>query len=170
MSDYIRTTRDCSVNHLRPELFTALRNYFQEHELGDLAAETILCYETTSKRKEKNKLFSWLNAGMDETVHMAVLYTSEWLAWVRSGDQSGLHVSVAELKQVGVRVYASLLTREAGLEIAGHIEGTKGIMRGVVAMESLSAAEKFCDEVTQAIVKVRPPVENPISRWWGGTK
>lgn len=170
MSDYIRTTREGPVSQLRPELFTALRNYFYEHGLGDLETETILCYETTSKLKEKNKLLSWLNAGMDTTIYMAILFTSQWLVWVWSGDQSGLHVSAAELMQISVRVYSSIWTKETGVEIAGHIEGTKGIMRGVIGMESLSAAEKFYDEVTQAILKVRPPVENPISRWWGGTK
>ena len=168
MSDYNRTTRECPVSKLRPELFLAVRNYFYEHKLGDLETEILLCYETTSTKKSTNKLMAWLNDGLDTTVHMAVLFTSEWLIWVRSGDRSGVQLSSAELKQLVVRVYVSLLARDAGLEIAGHIEGTKGIMRGAFAMESLSIAQKFCDEVILAINKLNPPSEKNISRWWGG--
>jgi hypothetical protein len=67
-----------------------------------------------------------------------------------------------------VRVHIFILTRDAGLEVAGHIEGTKGLMSGVIAMESASIAQKFCDEVNQAIIKVNPPAPKGLSRWWGG--
>jgi len=170
MSDYNRTTRECTVNHLHPELFTAVRKHFQEHELGNPEIETLLCYQTVSKKKDTNKLVSWMNDGLDTTVYMGVLFTSQWLIWVRSGDKSGIQLSSAELKLISVKVYASLLPREFGVEIAGHVEGSKGVMRGVIAMESVSAAEKFCDEANQAILKVRPPAPKNISRWWGGTK
>jgi len=170
MSDYNRTTRECSVNQLHSELFLAVRNHFQEHKLGDLETDILLCYETTSTKKDSNPLVSWLNDGLDTTVHMGILFTSERLIWVRSGDKSGVLLSSADIKQIAARVYTSLLTRDAGLEIAGHIEGTKGIMRGVIAMESTSIAQKFCDEVTQVITKANPPAPKNLSRWWGGTK
>jgi hypothetical protein len=35
-------------------------------------------------------------------------------------------------------------------------------------MESASIAQKFCDEVNQAIIKVNPPAPKGLSRWWGG--
>ncbi len=170
MSDYNRTTRECPVSRLRPELFLSLQNYFQEHKLGDLEAETLLCCETTSTKKSINKLISWLNDGLDTTVHTGILFTSQWLIWVRSGDKSGTYLASADLKQISVRVYTSLFTRDAGLEVSGHIEGSKGVMRGHIAMESAVAAQKFCDEVNQAIIKVNPPAPKNISRWWGGTK
>ncbi len=168
MSDYIRTTRECPVRQLRPELFLAVRNHFQEHGLGDLETESLLCYETTSRKKDANRLVSWLNSGLDTTFHQGMLFTSQWLIWVRSGDKSGVQLSSADLREISVRVSASMLTRDVGVEVAGHIEGFAGMMRGVIAMESLSVAEKFCDEVNQAIIKVNPPVQKSISRWWGG--
>lgn len=170
MSDYNRTTRECPVGQLHPELFLSLRNHFQEHKLGDLEIETLLCYETTSTKKNTNKLISWLNDGLDTTVYMAALFTSQWLIWVRSGDKSDVLLSSADLRLISVRVYMSLLTRDAGLEISGHIEGTKGLMRGGIAMESASIAQKFCDELNQAIIKANPPAPKNLSRWWGGTK
>jgi hypothetical protein len=170
MSDYDRTTRECSVRQLRPELFLAVRKHFQEHKLGNWESETLLCYETTSTKKNTNKLISWLNAGSDTTVYTGLLFTSEWLIWVRSGDKSGIQLASADLKELAVRVYTSLLTRDTGLEVIGHIEGAKGIMQGGIAMESMSVAQKFCDAVNQAIIKVNPPAPKSISRWWGGTK
>ena len=170
MSDYNRTTRECPVSQLRPELFLAIRNYFQEHKLGDLEAETLLCCETTSRKKSANQLVSWLNDGLDTTVHTGILFTSQWLMWVRSGDKSGIQLASADLKQISVRVYTSIFTRDNGLEVSGHIEDSKGMMRGVIAMESTVAAQKFCDEVNQAIIKVNPPAPKNLSRWWGGTK
>ena len=170
MSDYIRTTRECPVSQLHSELFAALRNYFLEHGLGDAETESLLCYETASRKKDAGGLISWMNEGLDTTVHMGVLFTSEWLIWARSGDKSGVQLSAADLKQISVRVHASLFTRESGLEISGHIEGSNGVMRGVLAMESISVAQKFCDEVNQAINKVRPPAEKGFSRWLGGIK
>jgi len=170
MSDYNRTTRECSVSQLRPELLLSVRNYFQEHKLGDPETETLFCCETTSIKKDANPLVSWLNDGLDTTVHMGVLFTSQWLIWVRNGDKSGVHLSSADLKQISVRVYVSLFTRDTGLEIAGHIEGSTGMMKGVIAMRSVSIAQKFCDEVNQAIIKISPPAPKNVSRWWGGTK
>lgn len=170
MSDYNRTTRECPVGQLRPELFLAVRKHFQEHKLGNWETETLLCYETTSTQKNTNKLTSWLNDGLDTTVYTGLLLTSEWLIWVRSGDRSGIQLASADLKELAVRVYTSLLTRDTGLEVTGHIEGTKGIIRGGIALESMSVAQEICDAVNQAIIKVNPPAPKSLSRWWGGKK
>lgn len=170
MSDYNRTTRECPVGQLRPELFLAVRKHFQEHKLGNWETETLLCYETTSAQKNTNKLISWLNDGLDTTVYTGLLLTSEWLIWVRSGDRSGIQLASADLKELAVRVYTSLLTRDTGLEVTGHIEGTKGIIRGGIALESMSVAQEICDAVNQAIIKVNPPAPKSLSRWWGGKK
>ena len=170
MSDYHRTTRECPVSLLRSDLYLAIRNYFQEHKLGDLETETLLCYETISTKKSTSRLVSWLNDDVDTTVHNGILFTSQWLIWVRSGDKSGIHLASADLKQISVRVRTSILTGDTGLEVSGYIEDSKGTMRGFIGMESDLTAQKFCDAVNQAILKVNPPAPKSISRWWGGTK
>jgi hypothetical protein len=170
MSDYHRTTRECPVSLLRSELLRAVRNYFQEHELGDLEAETLLCYETVSTKKSTSRLVSWLNDDVDTTVHTGILFTSQWLIWVRSGDQSGIQLASADLKQISVKTHISILTGDTGLEVSGYIEESKGVMRGFIGMESDLAAQKFCDAVNQAILKVNPPAPKSLSRWWGGIK
>jgi len=170
MSDYNRTTRECSASQLHPELFLTIRNYFQEHKLGDLETEALACYETTSRKKSGNGLGAWLSDGLDTTIHTGILLTSQRLIWVRNGDKSGAQLASADLKQISVRVYASLFTRDTGLEISGHMEDSKGVMRGYIAMGSAEAAQKLSDEVNQAIIKVNPPAPKNVSKWRGGMK
>jgi len=56
MGDYTRSTRECSVGQVRPELHLALEEYFQKNSLGNLEAETLLCCETVSEKKESGWL------------------------------------------------------------------------------------------------------------------
>jgi hypothetical protein len=168
MSDYNRITRECPVSQLRPELLQAVRSHFQEHELGDLVSETLICYETTSHKQSAGKPVSWLDGQSDTTIHMGLLLTSEQLIWVRWGDQSGTRLTAAKLIDIQVRVYNSILTKDTGLEVSGYIGNSKGRVRGYVGMESKIVAQKFCDEVRQAINKVNPPTKRRLPKWLGG--
>ena len=167
MSDYNRTTRECSLSQLRPELLQAMQNYFLEHRLGSLEAETLACCETISTKKSTGKLFSWLSGDPDATVYTGMVLTTEWLIWVHHGDQSGTHLNAANLKLIVQADYATnSFTKETGLEITGFIEAAKGGIRGQIGMGSDLAAQKFCDEVKQAVDRAKPPP--PKRRRWFG--
>ena len=168
MSEYIRTTRECSVGQLHPELLQAIRNYFQEHKLGDLEAETLMCCETISRKKSVGKLVSWLNGKLDTTIYTGMLLTSQWLIWVHHGDQSGTLLNAADLKQIRAEFYISPITKDAGLEIVGYIGDAKSRIRGYIGMGADPAAQKFCEEVRQAIAKVNPPTKKGLFRWLTG--
>ena len=168
MSDYTRITRKCLVSHLRPELRKAIQNYSPAETLENLEAETIRCYETTSERQSAGKLLSWLSSQADTITHVGILLTPERLIWVRWGDQSGALLTAANLKDIRVKVYASILAKDAGLEVYGFIGDSKGRVRGYLGMESASIAQQFCDEIRQAIDKVNPPVKRKLPRWLGG--
>ena len=168
MSDYNRTTRECPVSQLHPEARQAIRNYFKEHELGDLVTESLICCETVSEKKNLSGLASWLSDDLDTTIHTGMLLTSHWLIWVRSGDRSGTHLAAANLENISVRESFSLLTQDVGLEVSGYLEDSKGRMRGYIAMGVEPAAQKFCDEVKQAIAKVKPPRQKGLPKWMGG--
>jgi hypothetical protein len=163
MSEYIRTTRECSVRQLHPELLQAIGNYFQEHKLGALEAETLLCCETLSKKKSVGKITSWLSGNLDTTIYTGMLLTSQWLIWVHYGDQSGTRLNAADLKQIRAEFYTSPLTKDAGLEIVGYIEDAKTRVRGYVGMGADPVARKFCDEVKQAITRENPPTQKGLS-------
>lgn len=169
MSDYNRTTRECSVSQLHPELRQAIRSYFQEHELGDLQAETLMCCETISEKKDAGRLVSMLKGVLDTTIHTGMLLTTQWLIWARKGDQSGVVLNAANLKEIQVRDYASIFAPDTGLEILGYIGDAKGQVRGYVGMGTEPAAQKFFEEVQKAITAANPPPPpKKLPKWLGG--
>jgi hypothetical protein len=168
MSEYNRTTRECPVSQLDPEILQAFRKYFEEHQLGKLEAETFQCCETISRRKKVGGLSSWLNDSADTTVHAGIILTSQWLIWVRRGDKSGTRLTAANLNQISVQEHTSIFTNDQGLDILGYIEGSNSAIRGYIGMGSELATQKFCNEVKQAIAKVNPPVRKTWPKWMGG--
>jgi hypothetical protein len=169
MSDYNRTTRECSVSQLHPEIRQAIQSYFKEHELGNPQAETLLCCETISEKKTFGGLVSMLKSTEDTTIHTGMLLTSQWLIWVRKGDRSGTVVNAADLKEIQVREYASIFAPDTGMEILGFIGESKQQARGHVGMGTEAAAQKFLEEVQKAITAANPPPPpKKFPRWLGG--
>ena len=162
MSDYNRTTRACSVEQLHPELLQTIRDYFQKNELGDLQAEALACCETVSTRKNIGKLAFWLSGNPDTTVHVDIVLTSQFLIWVHHGDKTGMRVNAANLRNIRTEYYMSLSKKEANLSIMGFISDAKSGVRGTIALGPEPAAEKFCDDVRQAILKINPPARRKL--------
>jgi len=73
MGDYIRTTRACTFDSMRPELAAALRAHVEKYNLGDILSGPVMCIETTSVKAKKG-LF-----GKAETIHTGAVLTSGWL-------------------------------------------------------------------------------------------
>jgi len=165
MSKYTRTTRECRVSQLHPDLLHAIQNYFQEHQLGQLEAETLRCCETISTKKSARRPVSWLNDNPDTTIYTGMLLTAQWLIWVRNGDQSGLLLNAANLQDIKARAYSSRLTNDTGLEISGHIAGSKGHARGYIGLGPEAAVQEFCEAVRQAIAEAKPPGKQGL---WSG--
>ena len=164
MSGYHRTTRECFVSQLQIELRQAVQNYFQEQGLGDPQTETLLCCETVSTRKSSG----WITCGEDETIHTAMLLGVEWLIWARKGDRSATVLTAANLKEIQVKIHASLIDRDYGLEITGFVRDSKNRVRGYIGMGNDPSAQKFCAEVEKAVASLKPPAEKGFSRWWRG--
>jgi hypothetical protein len=171
MSDYHRTTRECSVSQLHPELRQSIRRYFEEHNLGDMETETLLCCETISTKKNSGRLVSLLKGVLDATVHTGMLLTSQQLIWVRKGDKSDTVLNAANLKDIQVRAYLSILTRDTGMEISGYVGNAGRQIRGYVGMGEELAAQNFCEEVIKAITAATPPPPTPrkLPKWLGGS-
>ncbi len=167
MSDYTRSTIECSVNQLRPELRRAIVEYFQKNTLGEVETETLLCCETVSEKKEPGWLASLLGDQMEPPIYTAVLLTSTNLVWARGGLQSGVTVTGADLGFIRVKPYASIFISDAGLQISGIIGGSAS-MSGYIGMEPGPVLEKFCDEVQQAIARANPSSTKKWPSWMGG--
>jgi hypothetical protein len=165
MSEYERSTRECSPAQLHPALRKALQNHFHEHDLGDMQSEVLLCCETVSKRKNASRLGSWLSGNLDTTIHTGILLTAKTLFWIRYGDQSGTLLNEAHLDRIGVKFHTSLLSADVGLEIVGYVGDSNARVHGYIGMGPEPAAQKFCEEVKQAILKANPPSPKKIFNW-----
>jgi hypothetical protein len=165
MSPYNRTTRECLVSELRPELYRAIQDHFQEQQWGDPETETRICCETISTKERAGRLPSWLDGEGDATVYTGMLLTSQQLIWVRIADDSGVVLTAADLKEIRVKAYTSPLTRDAGLEVYGFIGDSKGRVRGYIGMGPELAAQKFCEAVVQAVETVNPSAKRGLPRW-----
>lgn len=167
MSNYNRTTRDCSVRQLQPELRQAIQSHFQAHDLGDPETESLMCCGTISEKKDVGKLASWLGGEEDTKIYTGVLFTSEWLIWVRKGNQSDAVLHAASLKEIRVSAYEPLLMKEPGLEISGFAETSKGRMRGYIGMGPEAISQKFVEAVQKRVAELKPPVKKRgIARWF----
>ena len=172
MSNYERTTRECTIDQLRPELQQAFRNYFAARKLTELDEASLRCCETSSYKKQGGWLSNWLDAGEETTTYTALVLTPEALLWARSAEPARSEVRVigASLFAIRVRTVTPLLTQDSGLEISGLIEGSKAFMRGYIGLGKDLAAEKFCEEVDLAIEKVNPRPTRKFPSWMGGNR
>jgi hypothetical protein len=164
MSSFIRTTRECSVSQLNPRLTRAVEEYFQAHRLGDVNTETRLCCETISEKRMSGSLANLLEGDPDTSIHLAMLLTTDWFVWARSGDQSGVVVSGARLNVIKVKAFTSRRTKDMVLEVTGFVNESKEYVRGNLEMGPELAAQKFCEEVGQAVSKVIP---KPRKKFFG---
>jgi hypothetical protein len=159
LADYYRTTRECSLDGLQPELVQAMRDYIENQKLVGIENEILMCCETTSEQKTHNKssgLLTWLGEGDPDTiVHTGMFVTPEWLVWARKGDKSGMLVTSAHFRNVKVKPFFSRFNDDTGLEVSGFIGDAPGRVKGYIGMGPEDAAQRFCAEVVQAADKLR---------------
>ncbi|HEY4723148.1 MAG TPA: hypothetical protein VII92_14940 [Anaerolineae bacterium] len=169
MSDYRRTTRECNLDQLQPELAHTLQQYFQQHPLSKVEAEILMCCETSSTRTSTNQLDAWLNRDLDTNTTMALLLTPQRLIWALSGERSGIAVASAQLKDLRVKVFAPKGTRDFGLDVYGRMEYTTVRAGGKLFMGPEAAAKQFCEEIGKAMQKLYPPkTKRARPKWLGG--
>ena len=172
MNNYIRTTRECRMDQIHPSLSQAIQEYLKTHPVGYVDEGTLLCYETTSTKREHGELVaflaSFLEGNPDTTIHLAILLTEEWLIWAHSGDHSGTTVTGAKLKVIKVKAFAAKRTNAMELDISGFVNDSKEYVRGNLQLGPELAAQKFCEEVVQAVLKVSPPQKSKFPKWMGG--
>jgi hypothetical protein len=158
MSDYTRTTRECTFDQLRPELHAALRSWADQHQPGDLAATATIVCEATSEKK-KSGLMGKLR-GAPATQYAAVILTPKWLVWVATNDQGQAGgVMWARLTDITVTDYAASpnykLVQDSGVEIFGLLAEFPERARAFIGLGSEPAAEHFKQTVAAAIAAAR---------------
>jgi hypothetical protein len=133
--------------------------------VGNLQADIVICCETVSRKKNAGKTISWLDGRPDSTIYTGILLTDHWLIWAHHGDQSGTRVHAASPNEIQAEFYTPLLTKDAGLRIVGFVGEDNTRIRGYIGMGKDVAAQKFCEEVKQAILKANPASNKDIFKW-----
>ena len=159
MFGYTCTTRLCLVSQIHSNLAQAIRKFFQTHQLGDPESETVQCCETISTRPIPSRLVGMLDGNPDNTIHLAILLTADWLVWARHGDQTGTVVTGAKLQVLKAKAYVRRNTKNMELELSGFMAATKEYVRGSLELGPDAAAQKFCETVVAAILKAKPPAK-----------
>lgn len=125
MSDYRRTTRECTPGELHSPLAAAIEKHCAANNLGDITADYLVCCETRNEQKKKPGLFARLaGADSDTTHHTAVIVTPEWFIGARSGEKSGDVAVTARRGDLEIREYAmSHLVPDNGITTLGLMTG-----------------------------------------------
>ncbi|GEM_PF-555123 len=170
MSNYQRSTRECSFEELRPEFQQAFLEYLKVHELGDLDPASYLCCETVSTLKKVSGLPAWLNGEQEAVFCTAILLGPENLVWARAGGSQtqAAQVHGTSLSLLKVKEVTSIMTLDTGLEIYGLMIDTKKVARGSIYLGEDPAAKKFYEATIRAVAKANPKPVWKLPRWLGG--
>lgn len=152
MGDYLRTTRECTLDNLNPTLATALRTHIAKHALGDVEAAILLCCETTSTKQKKG-----LFGGKAEVILTGMLLTPQWLIWAAGPANQPPGVLSAKLRNIQVQDYEKSdlhkLVPDTGLNIAGLYTDTPTPGTNFIGLGPEPAAQKFRTMLQEALAK-----------------
>lgn len=148
MGDYKRTTRECTLDSLRPELAAALRAHVEKYNLGDILSDARLCIETTSEKIKKGFF------GGGETIYSAAVLTKGWLVWANSGTNVKPHALSARLNQITAQDYAkssfAKMIPDTGVNVNGLKTDTPEAGTTFIGLEENAAGIKFREALIAA--------------------
>lgn len=149
MGDYTRTTRECTIESMRPDLSAAIRAHVEKYNLGDILAKASMCIETTSVKAKKG-LF-----GKAETIYTGAVLTTGWLVWASGTDSASIGVLSARLGQITVQDYAqssfAKFVADTGLNVNGLYTDTNDPGSAFIGLEENSAGRAFREAVIKAV-------------------
>ena len=141
MSDWKRTTRECTLDSLRPDLSAAIRAHVEKYNLGDILSAPVMCIETTSEKIKKG-LF-----GGGETIYTGAVLTKGWLVWANCGTNVKPHAISARLNQITVQDYATSsfakLIPDTGVNVNGLKTDALEAGTTFIGLEENAAGRKF---------------------------
>ncbi len=153
MREYQRSTKECRLGELRPELVAAIRGYLEKHldkdEIGGFEGEIVLCAETTSERLKKR-----LMGGGDKIRQTALVLTPNLLIWSTTDQKQGPATMAVRLKDADIKDFKSPLPQieDSGLEVVGFPLGATERVSAFIGLGSEAAAQKV-RETIQAMAR-----------------
>jgi len=153
MSDYTRTTRECSnLAGLTPMLAAAIQKYVEKYGPENLEQSILICCETASTKKKKG-LFS----GKAEVILTGILVMPRWLIWASGKEGETPGVLAARLSEVRVQDYEKSdfhkMLPDCGLNIDNLNTGTLERGSSFIGLGEEPAAQKFRAVLREALQK-----------------
>ena len=149
MGDYKRTTRECTLNTMRPELSAAIRMHVEKHNLGDILSTAVVCIETTSEKIKKG-LF-----GGTEIIYQGAVLTKGWLVWAAGGTKAPMGALSARLNQVTVQDYAitefAKMIPDTGVQVHGLYTDMSEAASAFIGLAENAAGRKFREALIAAL-------------------
>lgn len=148
MSDWKRATQEISFGSLPSEMVSAINQHIEEHNLGSILSDTLMCVQTDSERIKK-ALF-----GKTEKVRVVASVTPRWLVWAIL--EMNMHTSVlsAQLINVTVQDYAQTsfarMIPDSGVEVSGMFTAASESVSAFIGLEANAAGNKFRETLMKA--------------------
>jgi len=150
-SEWKRSTKECSLDQLRPELATAIREYMQEHELAGWEDTVQICCETVSERA-KVDLLSRLLGSTQKVVYSAALITPRWLIYAVSDANKGASALAMQLADAEISHQLAELTQDHGPNLLAFRLGNSMRESLFIGLGEGSAADQF-ESMLRAVVQ-----------------
>jgi hypothetical protein len=106
LTDYLRSTRECALSELPPDLLEVIHSHAAKYHLGDIERDAVICCETTSKNRRVTGMLSRVMSGDPDPVHTtAIVITPQWFIGARTGSRSGIFAFSARLAEIEAREF-----------------------------------------------------------------
>jgi hypothetical protein len=153
MGDYLRSTRECTLDSMRPALAAAIRAHVERHQLGDVLESAVACCETTSTKTKKG-----LFGGKAEVILTGVVLTPQWLIWASGKEHEEPGVLSGRLRDIRVEDYEKSdlykMVQDTGLHVLGLRTGAAELASAFIGFGPEPAAQQFRAALKDALAKV----------------
>jgi hypothetical protein len=148
MSDWKRTTKEIPFESLPPEMVSAINKHIEQHNLGSILSDGLICIQTDSEKAKKG-LF-----GVAEMVRVGAIVTPRWLVWAVSGTKTPITALSAQLRNVMVQDYAQTpfvkMIPDSGIDVSGLFTDAGESASAFIGMDESLAGRKFRDLAIKA--------------------
>ena len=154
MSAYTRSTRECTIGNMNPELATAIQKHITTYKLEDIETDLIICCETTSTHKRTG-----LFASGNETTITGMFVTTQYLVWSGEKENGKLAVTSALLRNINAHDFENTamykVKPDSGINISGRYTDVTRQGQTFIGLGTDSAGEKFRQALQHAIQKAQ---------------
>ena len=149
MGDYLRTTRECTFDNMRPEWAAAIRAHLEKLSFDEGELPAAACFETISTKQKKGIFHR-----KPEVIVTAILLTPKWLIWAAGKEDERPGVLSANLSDIQVEEYEKStmvnLVQDSGINIL-NVPTAAGFGTVFIGLGPESASQKFRTALREAI-------------------